>query len=203
MEVGSRLRRSQRQSVLSSMLVVIVTLQSLVSNLEWKRYSLHEILPFTNLWWPTGLCPGSPSLGREGGEHLPSLFRTLSLSSQASASLTFLFFPGFRLGSAPERGALPVPLISISQAHTPISLPESLSPATPAALTESLGFFIPSQPVHPYPHLSLSWLQLASGNMFPKGRDCVCLRPVLSPHTQIYSLHPVTLSPAPPKFVLK
>lgn len=142
MEVGSRLRRScslsQRQSVLSSMLVVIVTLQSLVSNLEWKRYSLHEILPFTNLWWPPGLCPGSPSLGREGGEHLPSLFRTLSLSSQVSAALTFLFFPGFRFGSAPKRGALPVPLISISQAHTPISLPESLSPATPAALPHSL-----------------------------------------------------------------
>lgn len=56
MEVGSRLRRScslsQRQSVLSPMLVVIVTLQSLVSNLEWKRCRLHEILPFTNLWWP-------------------------------------------------------------------------------------------------------------------------------------------------------
>lgn len=31
--------------------------------------------------------------------------------------------------------------------------------------------------------VALSWLQLASGNMFPKGRDCVHLRPVLSPHT--------------------
>lgn len=56
MEVGSRLRRScslsQGQSVLPPMLVVTATPQSLVSNLEWKRYRLHEILPFTNLCWP-------------------------------------------------------------------------------------------------------------------------------------------------------
>lgn len=56
MEVGSRLRRScslsQGQSMLPPMLVVTATPQSLVSNLEWKRYRLHEILPFTNLCWP-------------------------------------------------------------------------------------------------------------------------------------------------------
>lgn len=142
----------------TTMLAVTATPQPLVSNLEQKRYRLHEILPFTNLCWPLVCVLDFPrwaarveNIGRLSSIHfsfLPGLSRPhLSVLPW----LQVWFCP-------PERGVLSVGLFSptsTSQAHTPTSLPESLSPATPAAVTESLGFFVPSLPVHPYPHRSL------------------------------------------------
>lgn len=144
--------------MLPPMLVVTATPQSLVSNLEWKRYRLHEILPFTNLCWPlVGVLDFPCWAARVENICRLSSIHFSFLPGLSRPHLSVL--PWLQVWFCPQRGVFCLSASSrpspTSQARTPTSLPESLSPATPAAVTESLGFLVPSLPVHPYPHRSL------------------------------------------------
>lgn len=190
MEVGSRLRRScslsQGQSVLPPMLVVTATPQSLVSNLEWKRYRLHEILPFTNLCWPlVGVLDFPCWAARVENICRLSSIHFSFLPGLSRPHLSVL--PWLQVWFCPQRGVFCLSASSLPSPHLRPTLPHPflrVCPQPPQHLSLNHSGFCSLAACTPLSApVTLSWLQFASGNMFPKGRTCVRLRPALSPHT--------------------